>query len=213
MILEGICAFGFMSAFLYSMYHLDMSRSTSKKKGIKNESWTLMFWFPILKNVGLLVDFYFLKKAGKYSRYSLVILLSNILVWIFALRSFDVNYKAIFDNLRAGPQDKLLPHKFTGLFVVLIIDNYIQAAGIIYFMYLVYKKERIMDFYRDYFNPFNFCISSSINGFLINMVSQRKSKFTWLSNFALSFIIGGYFLVMYVTYLYKLFKSIGRRRK
>lgn len=216
MILEGTCGFLFMATLIYSLYHLDLSKSSSTKKGIKNTSWVLLFCYPLAKNVGLLIDFYKLKKTNQYTKYSLAILMSNLLVWGFALHSFNVNYKAIFENLKSsaqGGKGTLKPHKFTGLFIVLLVDDYVQAVGLIYFLYMVYKKERIMDFYRDYFNPLNFCISSSVNGFLTSMVSQKKNKVVWISNFALCFLIGGYFLVMYVTYLYKLCKSVGRRRK
>ena len=215
-ILEGICATAFTLTLLYSLYHLDLTKNSSTGKGIKDYSWHLLFWIPLLKNVFLLLDFYQLFKTKKYNWYSLVILVSNIVVWGSALHNFDVNYKLIFINLEnsaKGLDKPLQNHTVTGLFFVLVIDDYIQILGLMHFLYLVYKNQRIIDFYRDYSNPLNFCISCSMNGILSSIVSQKTNKFVWITNFSLTFFIAGYFLIMYVTYLYKLCATTCKRNK
>lgn len=96
---------------------------------------------------------------------------------------------------------------------MLVVDDYVQFIGFLQFVYLVHKKERILDFYRDYFNPLNFCLSLSANSILSSVVSQRTSPVIWITNLSLLALAGSYLTWVYFTFVYKLCAGIAGRAR
>jgi hypothetical protein len=196
---EGLFSFMFMVTLFHCLYTYD-----HKSKEISN-CWKFLYIFPLMKNIALLPDFYFLKKAGQYSYLSLLVLVSNICVWSFSLYGFLHNKEIIFENLKAKSAKQMKPNKVKGIFRVVMIDMYLQFSLLIYFVFQVYKKTRILDFYREYFNPWNFCFSCTMNNFLLSIMTHKRSLAIWNMNFGLSILLGAWLSFAYLYYLYKLF--------
>lgn len=197
-ILEGLFSFLFMLTLFFLLQNFHKISVIEKTT---SHYWDLLFVFPLLKNLLLFYDFYLLKKANKYSWLSLLVLISNTFVWSFSLTAFRENKKIIFSDVVFS--EKIL-NKFSGVYRVILIDNYIQFILLFVFMVQVYNKSRVVDFYRDYYNPWNFCFSCSVNAILFALMSNTKSPLLWNFNFGLGFFIGCYFVFLYFAILYKL---------
>lgn len=90
--MEGLTLTSFCITLFYNIYFFEKGKKLSW-------SWVILFYIPLIKNVLLLPDLYFLVSKGQYSYFNIPSLLSNIAVWAISIYAFQYDHHSLFGSL------------------------------------------------------------------------------------------------------------------
>jgi len=178
-IIEGLTLTCFFATLFALLWNYDENIESS-------DWWMALLVIPLIRCILLIPDLFLLISYKKYSWWNILSLLSSISVWCFAISSFSSK-----------------DHYFL---TILMYDNIIQLSLLVYFLWQVYEKLRVIDLFRDYYNPLNFFASTTVVAILQDF-SRRTSTYVWYTNMGIVTIIGLVLLGVYLYFLFNLFRK------